>query len=282
MVVEAKLYSRLENSKVVCRLCWHKCIIERGKEGFCKTRVNLDGKLYTLTYGNISAVESRPIEIKPFYHFKPGSKSLTFSSYSCNLSCPWCQNWHLSKTFKEGHKLAPEKLVELALNNRDSSLCASFNEPTLLFEYLLDSFKIAKKFGLLNTIVSNGFMSLKALEMLSVSGLDAINIDIKGNDDVYEKYCGGKARFVWKVVRKAINLDLHVEIVNLIVTGVNDSLDVIREVIENHLKFAGNSIPIHFNRYYPAFIFDKPLTKVEILENAAKMAKKEGVEYVYI
>ena len=278
---EAKLYSKL-NGKVVCKLCWHKCRIGENERGFCNVRINLNGKLYTLTYANISAVESRPIEIKPFYHFKPSSHSLTFSSYSCNLNCPWCQNWHLSKTFKEGYKIFPKELVEIALKNRDLSLCASFNEPTLLFEYLLDSFKIAKEFGLLNTMVSNGFMSLKALEMLNLAGLDAINIDVKGNDEVYEKYCGGKAKFVWRVVSKAIDLNLHVEVVNLIVTDVNDNIDIIKEVIDNHLKYANKSIPLHFNRYFPAFIFEKPPTKIEILEKAAKLAKREGVEYVYI
>ncbi|RLI75556.1 AmmeMemoRadiSam system radical SAM enzyme [Archaeoglobales archaeon] len=278
---KAKLYSRI-NNKVVCRLCWHKCRIENGEMGFCNARVNYEGELYTLTYSNISAIESRPIEIKPFYHFKPSSSSLTFSTYSCNLTCPWCQNWHLSKTMKEGYKIQPEKLVGTALNNKDVGLCASFNEPTLLFEYLLDSFKLAKRHGLINTMVSNGFMSLKALEMLRNAGLDAINIDIKGNDKIYEKYCSGKAKFVWKVVKKAIKLNLHVEVINLIVTDVNDSFDVISEVIENHLKYAGKNIPLHFTRYFPAFMFNKPPTKIEILESAIEMAKREGVEYVYI
>ncbi|RLI76620.1 AmmeMemoRadiSam system radical SAM enzyme [Archaeoglobales archaeon] len=278
---EAKLYSRI-NNKVVCRLCWHKCRIEDDKTGFCGARVNFGGKLYTLTYANLSAIDSRPIEIKPFYHFKPASSSLTFSTYSCNLTCPWCQNWHLSKTMKEGYIIQPEKLIQIALNNKDLSLCASFNEPTLLFEYLLDSFRLAKEHGLLNTMVSNGFMSLKALEMLKNAGLDAMNIDIKGNDEVYEKYCGGKAKYVWKVVNKAIKLKLHVEVINLIITDVNDSSDVIEEIIENHLKYAGCSVPLHFTRYFPAFLFNKPPTKIEILEKAIDMAKKEGVEYVYI
>jgi len=183
---------------------------------------------------------------------------------------------------KEGYKIQPEKLVGTALNNKDVGLCASFNEPTLLFEYLLDSFKLAKRHGLINTMVSNGFMSLKALEMLRNAGLDAINIDIKGNDKIYEKYCSGKAKFVWKVVKKAIKLNLHVEVINLIVTDVNDSFDVISEVIENHLKYAGKNIPLHFTRYFPAFMFNKPPTKIEILESAIEMAKREGVEYVYI
>ena len=278
---EAKLYSNL-NGQLVCRLCWHKCKVDENETGFCGVRVNVGGKLYTLTYANLSAIESRPIEIKPFYHFKPGSYSLTFSSYSCNLTCPWCQNWHISKTFKQGYRILPENLVEMALKNKDLSLCASLNEPTLLFEYLIDSFNAARQNKLLNTMVSNGYMSLRALEILKDAGLNAINIDVKGNDEVYETYCHGKAKFVWKVVKKAVKLGLHVEIVNLIVTDVNDDVDTIREVVESHLKFAGSEIPLHFTRYFPAFMFEKPPTKIEILIKAVEMARKEGIEFVYI
>ncbi len=283
MIKEARLYRSLRD-KVVCQLCWRFCKIGNGEFGFCNSRLNIDGKLYTLTYGNLSAVESRPIEIKPFYHFKPGSTSLTFSTYSCNLDCPWCQNWHLSKTSPPAYfnPVKPEYLVKKAIDHGDISLCASFNEPTLLFEYLVDLFSLAKKKGLLNTMVSNGFMTPMALKILKEAGLDAINMDIKGNDEVYEKYCGGKAKFVWKSAKKAKELGIHIEMVNLIVTDVNDDEDTIREVVENHLKFLGSEIPIHFTRYFPAYLFTKPPTPLERIENAIRIAKKEGMEYVYI
>ncbi len=280
---EAKLYRKIKDG-IICQLCWRFCKIEEGEMGFCRTRVNRKGKLYTLTYGNLSAVESRPMEIKPFFHFKPGKTTLTFSTYSCNLDCPWCQNWHISKVEppKVFSYVSPEELVEKAILFGDVGLCASFNEPTLLFEYLLDAFKLAKSKGLVNTMVSNGFMSLMALKMLRDAGLDAMNIDIKGNDDVYERYCGGKAKFVWKIAKKAVELGIHVEMVNLIVTDVNDSEDVIAEVIQNHLKHVGSKIPLHFTRYFPAYLFKKPPTPISKLEKAIGMAKREGVEFVYI
>ena len=280
---EAKLYRRTKDG-IICQLCWRFCKIEEGKTGFCRTRINRKGKLYTLTYGNLSAVESRPMEIKPFFHFKPGKTTLTFSTYSCNLDCPWCQNWHISKVEppKVFSYVSPEELVEKAMLFGDVGLCASFNEPTLLFEYLLDAFKLAKSKGLVNTIVSNGFMTPMALKMLRDAGLDAMNIDIKGNDDVYERYCGGKAKFVWKIAKKAVELGIHVEMVNLIVTDVNDSEDVIAEVIQNHLKHVGSKIPLHFTRYFPAYLFKKPPTPISKLEKAIGMAKREGVEFVYI
>ena len=280
---EAKLYRRA-GGRVICHLCWRYCKIGEGDLGYCRARINVGGRLYTLTYGNISAIESRPMEIKPFFHFKPGKTALTFSTYSCNLDCPWCQNWHLSKFDPPGvyPEVKPEELVRRAVERGDAGLCASFNEPTLLFEYLLDSFRIAKDRGLVNTMVSNGFMTPRAVEMLREAGLDAINIDIKGDDSVYEKYCGGKARFVWKTAKKAVDLGVHVEMVNLIVTDVNDDEETIRDVIENHLKYVGEKIPLHFTRYHPAYMFKKPPTRIQTLEKAIEMARREGVEFVYI
>ena len=283
MMKEAELWKR-NNGEVICQLCWRFCRIKDGQSGFCSARINKRGRLYTLTYGNISALESRPIEIKPFFHFLPGSMSMTFSTYSCNLTCPWCHNWEISKRPPSSSpiKIAIEDLIELALKNGDKSTCASFNEPTLLFEFLLDLFPSAKKRGLRNTMVSNGYMTLKALEMLKDAGLDAINIDIKGDDEVYEKYCRGKARHVWRVIERATKIGLHVEVVNLLITDVNDDMDDIRYVVENHLKYAGSNVPIHFTRYYPAFMFEKPKTSIERLETAVEYAKKEGIEYAYI
>jgi len=276
---EAKLWRKVGEG-IVCQLCWRYCRIS--DIGYCRVRVVKDGRLYTLTYGNLSAIESRPMEIKPFFHFKPGSTALTFSTYSCNLDCPWCQNWHISKVDppKAFRYVSPKELVEKAKLFGDIGLCASFNEPTLLFEYLLDAFELAKSMS--NTIVSNGFMTPKALEMLWKSGLDGINIDVKGNDEVYERYCGGKAKFVWKTARKAVKLGLHLEIVCLIVTDVNDGEDTIEEIVENHLRYVGAEIPIHFTRYYPAYVFRKPPTPIERLERAIEIADKMGVEYVYI
>ena len=281
--MKAKLYRKVRG-KIVCQLCWRFCKLSDGEVGFCRTRVNKNGVLETLTYGNISAMESRPIEIKPFFHFKPGTTSMTFSTYSCNLECPWCQNWHISRASppKEYKVVEPAKIVSEALKFGDISTCASFNEPTLLFEYLLDVFKIAKEVGLYNTMVSNGYLTPLALKLLREAGLDAINIDVKGDESVYDRYCGGKVKYVWKTVKKAVELGIHVEIINLVMTDVNDCEESIRDVVENHLKFAGSNVPLHFTRYFPAYMFTNPPTDVEKLEMAIRFAKKEGVNFVYI
>lgn len=247
----------------------------------------MNGELYTLVYGDLSAIESRPIEIKPFFHYWPGSTALTFSTWSCNFSCLWCQNFHISKSLPEPAKAvyqSPERIVELAIYNGDDGLCASFQEPTLLSEWALSLFKLGKDKGIKYCcFVSNGYMTLDVLKALCDVGMDGLKIDIKGNDETYKKYCGGAdVEKIWRNARQAKKLGLHVEIVNLVVRGVNDDEETLRWVIEKHLESVGPYTPIHFTRYYPAYKFNNPPTKVETLEKAYEMAKKAGVLYPYI
>lgn len=285
-VRRALLFESKRSGVVQCNLCERRCNITSGGAGFCRTRVNVDGILYTLVYGDLNAIESRPIEIKPFFHFWPGSTALTFSTWSCNFNCPWCQNWHLSKQPPEPKTAvftSPEKIVKRALFKGDEGLCVSFTEPTMLFEFSIDVFKIASNFSLYNTYVSNGYMTIEALKMLRDSGLDGLKIDIKGDDEVYRNYCGGlNVECVWRNAREAKRMGIHVEMVNLIISNVNDDEECIRWIIERHLREVGSDTPIHFTRYYPAYKFHSPSTEIERLEFAYGLAKKLGVKYPYI
>jgi pyruvate formate lyase activating enzyme len=269
---------------IQCNLCERRCLIHESKRGFCKTRMNIEGKLYTLVYGDINALESRPIEIKPFFHFYPGSSALTFSTWSCNFTCPWCQNFHLSRKQPEPENanfIAPEAIVKMAVDNKDDGLCGSFTEPTLLIEYCLDTFPIAKEKGLYNCFVSNGYMTLEALRMLRKAGMDAIKIDMKGNSEVYKKYCAADSEVVWRNIKEAKHLGMHVEIVNLVITGVNDSEACLMEII-SRCKEIDPYMPLHFTRYHPAYKFSSPATKKETLEKAYIMAKDEGIKFPYV
>jgi len=286
-VRKAIFYEKLSDNKVRCTLCERKCEILLDSKGFCKTRMNINGELYTLVYGNISAVESRPIEIKPFFHYWPGSTALTFSTWSCNLNCIWCQNFHLSKLEPEPAKAVyypPEKIVDLALYNGDAGLCASFQEPTLLSEWAIPLFKLGKEKGTKYCCyVSNGYMTLDVLKALYEAGMDGLKIDMKGKSETYAKYCGGAdVEKIWRNAREAKKLGLHVEIVNLVVSDVNDDEETLKWVIEKHLKAVGAETPLHFTRYFPAYKFNNPPTKVKTLEKAYEMAKKAGVLYPYI
>jgi pyruvate formate lyase activating enzyme len=280
------LYKKLARDKVQCSLCERRCIITQGEKGFCKTRINIDGNLYTLIYGDLSAIESRPIEIKPFFHYWPGTTALTFATWSCNFDCVWCQNFHLSKTPPNPAKaryISPEQILKEALHKGDTGVCASFQEPTLLTEWAISLFKLASSKGLYCCYVSNGYMTLEALKLLRKAGMDGIKIDLKGNAAAYKQYCGGaNVEFVWRNIREARKMDLHVEVVTLVVTDVNDDQACLEQIIERHLKEAGADTPIHFTRYFPAYKFHKPPTSIKKLEKAYKIARKAGIFFPYL
>lgn len=175
----------------------------------------------------------------------------------------------------------PERIVEIAAK-RDEGVCVSFNEPTLLFEYSVDVFKLARKGGLYCTYVSNGYMTLNALRVLRESGLDGLKIDVKGGWEEYRNFNSASVEVVWRNAREAKRMGIHVEIVYLVVTHATDRQEVLTETIERHLKELGPETPIHFTRYYPAYLYHEPPTKVEKLEWCYEQAKKAGVKFPYI
>jgi len=283
---ESSLYVKLSGERVQCILCERRCILDASQLGVCRTRQNVEGILYTLVYGDLSAVESRPIEIKPFFHYWPGSTALTFSTWSCNFDCPWCQNYNLSKTWpvpERSKPVMPERLVQMAIDSGDEGLCASFQEPTLLTDWAVELFALAKRRGLYCCYVSNGYMTPEALNLLRQSGLDGLKIDIKGDEAIYCNLCGSvDANVPWRNAEAAKRMGIHVEIVNLIIPRVNDSDATIAHMIEKHLKHLGPETPIHFTRYIPAYRLDSPSTSVVSLERAREMARRAGVKYPYI
>ena len=285
-VRESSLYVRLGGERVQCILCERRCILNSDQVGVCRTRQNIKGKLYTLVYGDLSAVESRPIEIKPFYHYWPGSTALTFSTWSCNFDCPWCQNYNLSKTppVPEASRSAmPERIVQMAIDSGDEGLCASFQEPTLLTDWAVDLFSLGKTRGLYCCYVSNGYMTPEALNLLRQSGLDGLKIDIKGDEYAYRNFCGSVDENVpWRIAEAAKKMGIHVEIVNLVIPGVNDGDSTIAFVVDKHVKHLGPDTPIHFTRYAPAYRYDLPATNIRTLERARETARKAGAQYSYI
>ncbi len=276
----------LNGDRVQCILCERKCVLDKDQVGTCRTRKNIEGKLYTLVYGDLSAVESRPIEIKPFFHYWPGSTALTVSTWSCNFDCPWCQNHDLSKAQprpERSESISPERVVEMALGSGDEGVCASFQEPTLLTDWAVDLFSLSRRRGLYCCYVSNGYMTLKALDLLGRSGLDGLKIDVKGDEATYREFCGSvDANVPWRNAQAARKMGIHVEIVNLVVPGVNDSDSTIASVIDKHLKYLGPETPIHFTRYFPAYKSDSPATDVRALQHAREAAWRAGVKYPYL
>ena len=246
----------------------------------------MDSVLFTLVYGDISSISANPIEKKPFFHFWPGSYALTIGTWGCNFSCPWCQNWEISKyppNPDSTNYISPERLVEMAIEDKCQGLSVSFNEPTLLLEYSLDLFPLAQGKGLYNTYVSNGYMTLKALKALREAGMDAIKFDLKGTPEIYETYCGAKADVVWRNIAEAKRLGMHVEVVALLIPGVNDSESQIAEISRRLKEAAGPGTPFHFTRFHPSYkMTDRSSTPIRTLERAHEIAKEEGLLYVYI
>ncbi|RKX48337.1 MAG: radical SAM protein [Thermotogae bacterium] len=277
------LYEK-HNKGIRCLVCERRCLIEEGKRGLCRNYANLKGKLVHIGYGKLSAVESRPIEIKPFFHYYPNSTALTFSGFGCNFYCPWCQNYHLSfsdipEWIKE---ISSEELVTLALRNKDRGLCASFNEPTTLYTYLLDVFELGKEKGLYCCLVTNGYFTIKALRSLIESGASGFSIDIKGCPEM--KVLGTvDHKKVFRNAREAINLGAHVEMVYLVVPNTNDFEECYRWIFNMHSKMLGEDVPLHINRYYPMNYWKEPPTPVEKLLKLKEIAQEEyNLNYVYV
>jgi len=288
-------YQKKINDKISqCLTCERKCKISLGNSGFCQTRVNKDGEIFTIVFGCIPALSFNPIEKKPLFHFYPGTVALTIGTYGCNFSCFWCQNHHLSHPYpsvldrisKEKEFLSPEKFIDIALRNNCKGTSISFNEPTLLFEYSLEVFDLAKQRGLYNTYVSNGYMTEDVLKDLVKAGLDAINIDIKGSADMVKKYCGTDVEKVWEIAKLAKELGVHVEITTLMIEGLNSDKQIINNIAERILGDLGVDTPFHISRFFPHYKSNehgiiKP-TSIHLLKEGYTIAKDTGLNFVYL
>jgi pyruvate formate lyase activating enzyme len=285
---EALLYEKLEEG-VRCDTCERHCKIGPGKSGFCSTRKNIDGKLYTLEYGDISSISANPIEKKPLFHFRPGSRALTVGTFSCNFTCPWCQNYRISKSSpleERGEDISPEEFLKLMKRYNCQGTSMSFNEPTLLFEYSLEIFVLTRREGYYNTFVTNGYVTSEALGLLIDHGLDAMNVDIKGSAEVVKKYCDADVEMVWRNAREAKKRGVHIEITTLIIPGVNDDEVCLRGISSRIREDLGKSTPWHVTRYQPAYKFETelyvPPTDIKTLERAREIGQREGLKYIYL
>ncbi len=295
-MIEAYLYKKLKNKVAQCQTCAHYCVIDEGKRGLCGVRENQGGKLYSLVYGKPCAINIDPIEKKPFFHFLPGSKSLSIATVGCNFACQNCQNWIISQGPKltgkiEGENVSPEEIVEMAKKYKVPSISYTYTEPSVFLEYALDTMKLAKKAGLKNNWVTNGFLSKEALELVSPY-LDAANVDLKSfSNDFYRKYCGGRLGPVLETLKRMKTLrrgsgqeKIWVEITTLVIPSLNDSEEMFQKIAEFIYKELGPETPWHVSQFCGAIswklqnILDTP---VKTLEKAYQIGKKSGLKYVY-
>ncbi len=280
----AKYWTKLDNNKVRCELCPHRCILKDGQMGVCRIRKNIGGKLYTLIYGSVSSMAVDPIEKKPLFNFKPGSQVFSISTVGCNLRCKHCQNWEISQVgpdeFPYLREYTPEEIVAMALPY--DGIAFTYNEPTIWHEFTLDVSKLAKKEGLYTVYVTNGYINEGPLREIA-QYLDAMNIDVKAfRDEFYRKIVGGRLDPVLRTVEIVHSLGLHVELTYLIIPTLNDSEDEIRD-FARWVSNLDPEIPVHFSRFFPMYkMTDKPPTPIKTVHKAYKIAKEEGLEYVYL
>lgn len=283
---EAYLYETLADNLVRCSVCPHRCTIRPGGKGVCRTRINKDGKLYTETYGEVTSTAVDPIEKKPLFHFWPGSYSFSISAVGCSFKCPWCQNYHISQVepgdvFSD--QLKPEKTVELAKRYSCKSISYTYNEPIIWHEYVLDTAKIAKEAGILNVLVTNGYITPEALSQI-VDVIDAANVDVKAfNEKFYREYCKAELKPVLEATETMKKKGIHIETTALLIPKLNDDPKEIVELCKWHMEKLGPDTPLHFSRFYPAYKFsDVPPTPIESVAKARETAMNEGLRYVYV
>lgn len=278
MKIEAKHYQVFADH-VQCGLCPHHCKILPGKSGICRSRINEDNKLFAIDYGETTSVALDPIEKKPLYHFFPGSRILSIACNSCNMRCPFCQNWSISQEQAPTQYLSPEMLLKIFKDHGGIGISYTYTEPIVWFEYLLDAGRIIRENGGKNVLVTNGMINAEPLnELLPL--IDAMNIDLKSiRPPVYQKKLGGDLAAVKRTIETSYRR-CHIEITNLLVTGLNDKEEDIRQLID-YVASVGRDIPLHLSRYYPNYKYTRTPTSLGIMENALAWAR-ERLDFVYL
>ena len=284
---EAMFYKKLDEGVVQCEVCFRGCILKQGQRSFCRNKVNIEGGLYSLVYGKPSAIQLDPIEKEPAYHMFPGTEILCFGTAGCNFRCKFCQNWHLSQRSIEEmdyvYDFMPKDGVELALKKKIPTLSFTYNEPTSFYEYVFDMAKLAKDNGLNILFHSNGSMNPGPLREL-LKYTDAVTIDLKGFTEEFYKNTSSAALAPVQRTLKVIKAEKKwLEIVNLVIPGLNDKPDDIKRMclwIKEHL---GDDVPLHFSRFFPNYrLTNISATPVNTLEKAHQIAGAAGLKYVTI
>jgi pyruvate formate lyase activating enzyme len=283
---EAMLYDKLENKKVKCCLCARRCVINDGATGFCLVRKNEGGMLFSLNYAKAISACIDPVEKKPLSHFNPGALVMSVATVGCNFRCQFCDNWMISQDKKiAGRHFPPEEVVKAARDNNCQGISYTYTEPTIFFEYAYDTCVLARKVGLFNTFVTNGYMTPEAVKTIAPY-LDAATVDFKGggDPDFYKSYSAvSSVEPIYEALKEMKQNGIHIEITNLVVPKVGDSVDRVRELAVWVRDNLGKDTPVHLLRFHPDYqLTTIAATPIESLERAYAVAKGEGLNYVYV
>lgn len=285
---EAMFYENIGDNRVRCNLCAHGCVIAEGKFGVCKVRHNLEGTLYTRVYGRTISQHVDPIEKKPLYHFLPGAKAFSIATAGCNFQCRWCQNWEISQMLRESHLIAgravsPEEIVDSAMQTGCEAIAYTYTEPTIFFEYAYHIALLAHLVGLANVYVTNGYMGHEMLE-ISHPYLDAANVDLKSfRKKTYQHYIKAGLKPVLENLKTMKRLGIWVEVTTLVIPGLNDSQDELRDIAQFIVTDLGPDTPWHISRFFPGYkMKDRQPTPLKTLQQARSIGLAEGLHYVYL
>lgn len=287
---ESYLYKKLEGEEVQCKTCAHYCILGPGERGKCGVRENKKGTLFALNYGLACALHTDPVEKKPLFHFLPGTSTLSLATVGCNFRCSNCQNWEISQTPRlrggqiSGENISPEEIVKKAVEEKIPSISYTYTEPTVFLEYGLDTMKMAKKEGLKNIWVTNGFLSKETLELIAPY-LDGANVDLKSfNNEFYREHCGAQLDPVLDTLKEMKRKNIHLEITTLVIPTLTDDAEMLKRLARFIKEELGLETPWHISRFSAVISWkldNLPDTSVQKLKNIYQLAKKEGLKYVY-
>ncbi len=286
---EAMLYEKLPDSRVRCHICQWYCRIGAGRYGVCRMYHNRDGALYNMNYAQASSVAVDPIEKKPLFHFYPGSLAFSIGGWGCNFHCEGCQNWQIScpaedEPWRGSREIPPQEAVELARRYNCQGIAWTYNEPSVWFEYTLDSARLARENNLYTVYVTNGYLSPEALDTIAPY-LDAWRVDVKGFSDALYRRLARVSRWqgILEVARRAKEKwDMHVEVVTNIIPDMNDDDQQLEGIARWIHDALGELTPWHVTRFYPQHhITDLPPTPVAALERACDIGRKAGLKFIY-
>jgi len=284
---DAMLWEPLDGQRVRCQLCAHACEIAEGNCGICRVRRNVAGTLKSLNYSAVVATHVDPIEKKPLFHFLPGTQSLSIAAAGCNFQCPFCQNWQISQSPRNGRGItgqavSPEQIVSAAERRHCASISYTYTEPTVFFELAYESAGLAHERGLKNCFVSNGYMTPPAVETIAPY-LDAINVDLKAfRDETYRQMMRARLAPVLECLESLVGAGIWVEVTTLVVPGMNDSRQELRDIAEFIAGRLGPHVPWHVSRFHGDYkMTGAPGTPLASLALACEVAAEAGLKYVY-
>lgn len=283
---DARWWSADPDRRLHCYLCPRHCRIGEGQVGFCNVRLNLGGRLRALAYASPAAVHIDPIEKKPFYHFLPGTRSLSIGTAGCSLGCRFCQNWELSRsrpTQLRSTYLAADEVVDLAVEHHCDSIAFTYNEPIVWAEYAIDIAKRARAQGIRTLLVTNGYITAEAFhDVFDV--MDAVNVDLKSFDEqFYRRVTLGHLDPVLETLERIHGeTAAWLEITHLMIPGLNDDPGETRNLVDWVLEHLGAETPVHFSAFHPDYrMLDRPPTPAATVRHAQEIARRAGILFAY-